>query len=277
MPKIPEPTHSTLHHIELAVLAREQQDWRPHLGASVLGQKCDRRIQFSFRWAYKEPFPPRILRLFQRGHNAESVFVKLLRQANILVWEVDGDGKQFHFKDGHFGGSADGIIARIPEAMHTLHLLECKTHNDKSFKKLLKEQSIAESHPQHHDQMQVYMDRINLRAGLYIALNKNDDELYIERVKLDRKRAKALGAKAQTIIAEHRLYPPLSTDPTWWECKLCPYHGNCHLQVPLAVNCRTCTHAQANRNGTWTCLAHEHQLDDKAQRKACDDHEPFNR
>lgn len=277
MPKIGESSHGTLNQIELAVLARAKQEQRPHLGASVLGYRCERRVQFTFRWAYRESFPARILRLFKRGEREEAVFVDLLRDAHILVWETDSDGEQFGFKDGHFAGSIDGFAARLPEAPQTVHLLEFKTHGEKSFKTLTKAQSIAKSHPQHYVQVQVYMHALHVTRTLYLAVNKNTDALYMERVRLDKEFATYQNERAQMIIAETRLMPPISSDPSWYECKMCPFHPVCHENVPLQVSCRTCTHAQARRDGTWFCNKHKNLLTIDHQREACNDHEPFDR
>ena len=40
---------------------------RPHMGASMLGGVCERKMWLSFRWAVQPKFPGRILRLFLRG------------------------------------------------------------------------------------------------------------------------------------------------------------------------------------------------------------------
>lgn len=275
MPKIPETHHTTVHFIENAYAARHQQDHRPHLGASVLGHYCDRHIQFKFRWVLAENISPRILRLFARGEREEAVFVQLLRHAHVLVWDRDADGKQFGFRDGHLGGSADGICARLPEAMHTVHLLECKTHNDKSFKQLVKAGSIQESHPQHYAQCVLYMYKLDLKAALYLAVNKNDDTLYAERVKADTPHAKALVEKGHTLSLESRLVPPISTDPSWYQCKMCSFYPVCHQGADVETNCRTCEQVEPRRDGTWWCHLYEKALSVDEQRRGCESHVPF--
>ena len=62
-----------------------QEKPRPHLGASMLGHKCDRWLWLSFRWAVVEKFPGRILRLFRRGHNEEQQIISDLRAIGLDV------------------------------------------------------------------------------------------------------------------------------------------------------------------------------------------------
>ena len=47
------------------------------------------------------------------------------------------------------------------------------------------------------------MHHRGLTRALYVAVNKNDDELYAERVKYDAARALSLVAKAERIVAAH--------------------------------------------------------------------------
>ena len=58
---------------------------RPHLGASTLGHHCDRWLWLSFRLAVIPKFPGRVLRLFERGQNEESVIVRNLKRIGIDI------------------------------------------------------------------------------------------------------------------------------------------------------------------------------------------------
>ena len=70
MTKIPEPQHSIAALIDQWHEAAPSQP-RAHLGCSVLGDPCDRKIWLQFRWAIQEQFKGRVLRLFRRGQNEE--------------------------------------------------------------------------------------------------------------------------------------------------------------------------------------------------------------
>lgn len=271
---IPEPMHSIRAAID-AAHESQQEPPRPHLGASMIGHACERWVWLSFRWAVTEKFRGRILRLFRRGQREEAMVHEDLRMAGCNVSTIDPETrKQYRFDAGHFGGSCDGIItAGLPEAKKTPHILEIKTHSLKSFNDLEKH-GVQKSKPQHWAQMQVYMTAFGLADALYYAVCKDDDRIYTERVKLDKDAAAALFEKAKRIATADRMPEPLSTDPTWYECKFCAAHSFCHGEkLTRHVNCRTCAHSTAEPDGRWTCAHWGADIPDvDAQRAGCDEH-----
>lgn len=272
--KIPEPMNTMAAAIDAAHEA-QQEPPRPHLGASMIGHACERWIWLSFRWAVVEKFPGRVLRLFRRGQREESMVHEDLRMIGCQVSTINPETrKQWRFDDGHFGGSCDGIITSgVPEARKTQHALEIKTHSKKSFDDLEKH-GVQKSEPQHWAQMQVYMAAFELDRALYYAVCKDDDRIYTERVDRDAKASFELFAKAQRIATADRMPEPLSVDPTWYECKWCAAHDLCHgSKLVRQVNCRTCAHSTAERDGRWTCAHWGMDIPDvDAQRAGCDSH-----
>jgi hypothetical protein len=69
------------------------------------------------------------------------------------------------------------------------------------------------------------MHGTDLKRALYIAVCKDDDRIYTERLEYDRDHAEKAIAKGQRLALTDRLPPPISTDPTWFECKMCPAYG----------------------------------------------------
>ena len=274
MTKIPDPLNTLPALIDQAH-ERKAEEPRPHLGASQIGHPCRRYLWLSFRWAIKPHFTGRILRLFRRGHHEEKWIVEDLRMAGIVINDTDPEtGRQFFFKDGHFGGSMDGIIeSGVPEAPHKRHIFEAKTHSLKSFKDL-KAKGVEASKPIHYAQMVTYMEAFGIDRALYYAVCKDNDEIYTERVKANKTEAKKLMAKAQDIIASDRMPEPLSADPTWYECKFCDAHAFCHQHhTTKEVNCRTCAHATAKMDGAWHCARWDSEIPAvEFQRAGCDDH-----
>lgn len=273
MVAIPPPLDSVANRI-FDTLADTKEKPRPHLGASIIGHHCDRWVWLSFRWAIFEQFSGRIRRLFRRGHLEELQVVKDLRAAGLPVQEYDKTTRrQFAVKDGHFGGSLDGIVYGVPEAPQKAHVLEIKTHSLKSFKALMNE-GVKASKPQHYAQMQVYMLKMGIDRALYFAVCKDDDNIFTERVELDKEFALSMVAKAQRLIAMDRPPERISVDPTWWQCKTCAAHSFCHQgQHAKEVNCRTCSHVTAKPDGTWHCARWDALIpDEDAQLAGCDDH-----
>ncbi|MGC9216632.1 hypothetical protein [Acidithiobacillus sp.] len=242
---------------------------RPHMGCSMLGHPCDRWLWLSFRWAVVEPFPGRILRLFRRGQNEEATVVSDLRSIGV---DVKGTQDRVHF-GSHVSGSLDGTATGIPESPKTPHVLEIKTHALKSFEDMCKN-GVEKSKPMHWVQMQVYMLGKDLTRALYYAVCKNDDRIYTERVRLDAPVAVAAIARGKRIATDDRMPPPLSTDPSWYECKFCAAHDFCHkTHLTKEVNCRTCAHSTAKPDSTWRCERLDgDDIPVEFQRTGCDAH-----
>lgn len=269
MPDIPSPNYQTAAAIFAAYEAREAATPpRQYLGASVIGHHCARYLWLSFRLARRERFDGRLLRLFQRGHREEQFFIDDLRAIGVTVHETDPSGQQFAVSahGGHFRGHMDGACIGLPEAPRTWHVLEFKTHNAKSFAKLEKE-GVQEAKYMHWAQMQVYMALTGMERAMYMAVNKDNDAIYAERIEHDGKAAQAILHRAEQIIFADEPAPPISSDPAWWECKFCHFHPICHGTAAPAPTCRSCAHITPERDGTWTCerhsirpLAFEHQL-----------------
>lgn len=277
MAKLPDNPHTTLAHIEATVRQRAE-DWRrPHLGASIIGRSCERQIWYAFRWAKAPEHSGRMLRLFQRGHREEDVFVELLRLIGVEVHTVDpATGRQFSVSahGDHFGGSMDGAAVGLVEAPRRWHLLEFKTSGDKAFAELVK-LGVEQAKPEHYAQMQVYMHLAGLERAYYMAVNKNNDAIHAERVHYHRQTAERLLERAERIIYAQTPPPRLSDDPEWYECQFCDYRTICHDRMPPShVSCRTCLHATPERDGRrrWSCAYWQADIPLSAQKKGCDEH-----
>jgi len=254
------------HHEE------QQEGPRPHLGASMLGHPCDRWLWLSFRWAVVEKFNGRMLRLFRRGHNEEAQIISDLRAIGIDVQTPTAGQSRVDF-GSHVSGSLDGIIeSGVPDAPKARHIFEAKTHSLKSFNDV-KAKGVKESKPMHWAQMQLYMLGTELNYALYVAVCKDDDRIYTERVRLDLPAAQKLVERGYRITQSDRMPEPLSKNPTWHECKYCPAHDMCHkLKTTKEVNCRTCAHSTALPNSTWHCARWDDVIPVEAQREGCESH-----
>lgn len=230
---------------------------RKHLGASIIGNSCERYSWFVFRWAKREIFSGRMQRLFQRGHLEEARIIEYLVGVGFKVVQVSEDGKQIRINgvSGHFGGSCDGN-ANLPErygpVSQTTILVEFKTSNSKKFSPI-RNTGVVKAKPQHWIQSCVYGFKLQIQYLLYICANKDDDDLAIELLEIDQELGKMHEEKAEKIINSYYSPPRLNNDPSHWECKYCPYNGVCHLNAPLDRNCRSCRYAQPVANGEWYC------------------------
>jgi hypothetical protein len=261
----------TLAAVEAAVL-RDAEDWRrPHLGASQIGRSCTAALWWSFRWASDPGHEPRVLRLFARGQREEDVIVSLLRSAGIRVIQDDPNtGRQYSFRDGHFGGSMDGAAQGLPESK-AWHVTEFKTAGRKAFEQLTKI-GVQKAQPTHWAQMQCYMHWTGMERALYVSVCKDDDRLHLERVDYNHEAAERFIRRAQDIIATDAPMERISEDPTWYECKWCEHHGVCHGDRAPRVSCRTCSHVTFRRDGTTHCGLHDVVLAVEHQKTGCEQH-----
>ena len=149
-----------------------------------------------------------------------------------------------------------------------------KTHNDKNFKALV-DKGVAVAFWTHYVQMQVYMHKKGLRFALYIAINKNDDEIYVEIIVYSRDVALANLSKGLHVIQSQT--PPARIPRAslgWYKCKICDFSDVCLKGKPLEKNCRTCIYAQPVEGG-WHCAGWQIPLSDEVQRVGCDAHTPI--
>lgn len=278
MAPIPTPQSATVAAIFDAWSKRVDPP-RPHLGASVIGRPCERELWFSFRWSFTAEHSGRMLRLFERGRREEQFFVDDLRAIGVTVHQFDpSTGRQFTFSvvGGHVGGSMDACVLGVPEAPTRWHVAEFKTHGAKSFATLVA-QGVEKAKPEHWAQMQLYMRWTGMERALYLAVNKDTDELHGERVRFDPVAAARLEAKAERIVRAKEPPEGVSADPSWYECKLCPAATLCHGRdrVRALVNCRTCLHATPELdgdNGRWSCALRNRDIGAPEQRVGCEGH-----
>lgn len=212
--------------------------------------------------------------MFETGHREEGRLVENLRALDIELYTMDEvSGKQISVSAvrGHFAGSVDGVGRGFEEGPKTWAVLECKTHNAKSFADLLKK-GVRTAKPQHYVQMQMYMGLLELERAMYLSQNKDDDDLYSEWVHFDAEVFQKYLKRAESCVSSATPPEGISKDPSWYECKWCDFYEHCHGQQIAQVNCRTCVHVTPGDKATWICENHGKELTYEDQRFACDSH-----
>lgn len=255
----------------------ERQPAEPHgvfLRPSGLGNECDRALWYAFRWASQpEAFPPRILRIFQNGHDREARIVEMLKGAGIDVQDRDPEtGKQWRavLIPGLCEGSCDGVAMNVPEAPKTAHLVEIKTMS-KARWEAWRRKGVRESDPKYYVQIQLYMHGLGLTRCLFVAENQDSKEIEAERIAYDPAFALAQVERARRIAFAENPPPRVSDDPDNWLCRKCPSRAVCHDGEAPPRNCRTCLAASVAEGG-WRCERHGVALDAAAQAAGCPVH-----
>lgn len=277
------PAKLTLEAIDRKLEAEQEDGFRKHLGASVVGKACLRESWYDFRWTLREQFTGQQLRLFGRGHLEEARFVGYLRKIGCKVWEFnpeaplkDGKPQQFRVSahDGHFGGSLDGVAMGVPDLPQGIPCtLSFKTHNDKSFQKLL-DMGVMGSKWEHFIQEQTYLHLMpkswGLKHCLYLAVNKNTDHIHTEILNYDSDVSETTLKRGGDVIYSNVPLARISNTPGAFACKFCRFNRLCHFgDVLPAVNCRTCRFSRVGGNGLWKCGLRNIDLDEAAQKAGC--------
>lgn len=267
---------------EVEDIYREDDDgYRSHIGGSVLGSECAREIWYDYRWFGREKFSGRMTRLLNRGHMEEARFIAMLVSAGMTLYQHEADGKQMRVSlfNGHFGGSLDGVAYGVPEVGPGIPVLtEFKTHNENSFKHLQKK-GLYVAKREHFVQMTIYMYLKGLEFGLYLAVNKNTDELYGEIITLNREFAQTYLNRARYVINSEIPPARISAKPSFFGCSFCTHKHLCHMRdiSKVTKNCRNCKHSTPLMDpqfpALWGCRKYNIVLDKKMQSTGCQSHE----
>lgn len=265
MAKLFTNKRTTLSLLENPVYPRE---YRKYLGMSELGHSCSRYLWYSFRWAFSEEIPARMMRLFDRGHREEEAIIKQLTNIGYTVFDQQREFVAFH---GHVMGHWDGGVKGVIEAPKTPHVLELKTMKEQEFKKLIKS-NVQSAKPIYYAQSQLYMHFSQYTRTLFIAVNKNNDAYYVERIRYNKDHALNLISRGERVVLEEEP-PPRQFKPTWYECKFCSAQDICHFGKAMRINCRTCRHVGPALDAKWDCDIHGEDISRDVMREGCADYQ----
>ena len=143
-------------HVDAALVTRNQrQRPRDYLGGSRVGEACARKLVYEVAHAPKDAgrdFDGGILRIFDAGHQFETLSIRWLRQAGFDLRDRGADGEQFGFAaaGGKLRGHADGVIVAGPDVgIRWPALFEHKALGQKSWNDLVKH-GLRQSKPVYH-------------------------------------------------------------------------------------------------------------------------------
>lgn len=207
--------------IDLAIMdLASKKPSRTYLGASSIGEECDRKLWYSYH--QKKPInDPRVHRIMDVGHWVESYALAMLKAAGYEVF-YEENGSQFGFTDEEVAGNADGVIMlnNVP------HLLEIKSANDKRFQEMVRD-GVERSNPIYFTQMQVYMKYLELDQALYFVVNKNNCDIHMEIVKYEKIKADYAINRGKEIVRSEKEPERKYQSKAFFKCKFCDYRQEC--------------------------------------------------
>jgi hypothetical protein len=213
-------------------LIQSDEEPRQYLGASLLGNKCARCIQFTFLGATPDkPDTGQQKRIFEIGHVLENVMAQWLRNTGFELETRDESGQQFGFTqaDGRIQGHVDGILRGGPLDLKYPVLWEAKTMKSAVWRDLVKDK-LEIANPQYFAQVQLYMAYMKLSQCFFTSLNKDTAELYHELISFNPATASHYSDRAVAILKateSNEFLPRIATRPDWFECKMCRFYNTC--------------------------------------------------
>lgn len=226
---------AAIHKAIDGAMYREEKR-RDYLGASSIGATCERRVQYEFigaPWDKGWRWDPRLLRIFQRGHEFEHMAAIWLADAGFRLKQTNSNGKPIGFRvaNGDYAGHVDRVVTGGPIAdLAYPFIWECKALGSKGWAKIA-QKGVAKASPQYADQISQYQSYVDLtNPALFFAINADTMEIHMEFVPFDRARAQKVSDRAVAIILDSRagaMRPRCTDDPEFYECKGCQFRKRC--------------------------------------------------
>ena len=217
----------------LSYASQAEQKTRGYIGASLLGHPCERRIWLD--WKGEKPTkglaPNELLEegkrqeKFDRGRHEESRLIKALIKSGYILLNTQASFSAF---DGNFKGHVDGIIL---DTELNKYILEIKSCQERYFKAASKN-GVQRTWHTYYVQCQMYMHFFDIGNTLFLAVNKNNGEIYQEILKKDEEEIAKSLLKITRIISHGNKIPATlvanDAPPPKMPCQYCEFVNFCY-------------------------------------------------
>lgn len=237
----PSKDDPVVEHIKAAVdnaivAGEKKRKRRKYIGASSIGDECQRKIQYRYLNYPVDPdkeFSAQTLRIFQFGHEIEDYAAKWIKGAGFDLRTEDSQGEQFGFSiaDDQIRGHIDGVVCDGPVAMGYPCLWENKSANDSKFKAFMRH-GVAKANPVYATQIALYQTYMELteNPALFTVVNKNTSEIYYELVPYNPVLAQEASDRAVNILTAAKagdILPRIAQSKDFFLCKFCEFRETC--------------------------------------------------
>ena len=177
--------------------------------------KCPRAVFFRFKNAPREPMEARIMRIFEHGENIHrNIFNILYRLRLGVTTEIPIPSQEI------ISGRADAILCVNNEN----YVLDIKSMNSMIFRNL--------TQPKEEDiyQIQLYLHYFNIKKGILLYIDKDQQEIKEFFVEYDEALCKSLLEKfygLKDLIEQNKIPPRLSDYSKNWQCNYCQFKDTC--------------------------------------------------
>ena len=202
-----------------SILEKKQQEpKRDYLGFSSIGHLCLRYLWLNHhKPELKESFSEKQAAIFENGHWVERKLIQQMRDAGMII---TGQQKEASYFDGQFKGHVEGFIENHPE--YGKIPFEIKGLNQTSFKELVKK-GVKEKFYNYYVQNQMNIFAHEFDKLVFIAENKNNQDLYEEVILLDKYCVYETMEKAEKILFG-TIPKGISYRRDWYQCINCQFN-----------------------------------------------------
>jgi len=194
---------------------------RHYIGASSIGNKCDRAIWYGFKGAESSKPSPSLKTTFDIGKRLEGMLLDYMEQAGLhIVRDKPLRDASFPLFQGH----CDAILLSKAEP---IAIVDIKTANTASFSSF-KSKGLIAWRESYYAQLQAYMGMAGYSRGVLLAIDKNTSELHHEWVTYDDIYYHELREKARKIAMATEAPEKINKNPIFFVCNMCSYRKICH-------------------------------------------------
>ena len=112
---------------------------------------------------------------------------------------------------------------------------------------------VAKAKPEHWHQLHAGMAALGIARGAYVAVNKDTEEILVERIRLDVEEANRQEARVERLVAEHEAPLKIAENAERPPCRFCRHKALCFEAAMPRRHCRTCLHFAFGRDGNGHC------------------------
>ncbi len=206
---------------------------RGYLGASLIGEACLRKIQYSYQATKAKPHSGKTLRIFKAGYLFEDMSAEELRLAGFDLKTHYKEGEQFGFEvaGGKIAGHIDGVLCGGPAVIAYPALWEHKALGARSWNEVVKK-GVAVARPVYAAQIPLYQAYMKLTEApaILTARNRDTQQLYHEPVPFDAALAQRMSDRAVQILEATKageLLPRIAGNPSYFQCRWCDFAERC--------------------------------------------------
>lgn len=213
--------------ITRSIINSYNQELRQYIGASSIGNKCNRAIWYGFVGEKQSELKPELMTAFDVGKRLESLILDYMDFSNLNVVRPTKNNNYLFFQDSdvlEFQGHADGILI-LPGGERAI--VEIKTAKSSSFAKF-KSKGLRLWQEQYFSQLQSYLGMSKYSKGVLIAINKDSSEIHHEWVEYDDIYYSELKTKASSIAKSKEPPDRINKSPLFYTCNMCCYKEICH-------------------------------------------------